>query len=178
MKKNLFAILIGLMPTLLMAQPLALNNKTSLPPNASVASTNNDANPAKATRRAARESKQFNKTTKAFSADFKNASDVQWTSDKINFVGTFTKVGTRNMVWYGKNGQLLYTMLTYSSDKLPKAERRIMEDEFGDYKITLVDEVHQGDTIVYVVHLENDHHIKLVTVCNGETNIYQDYKKI
>src|SRR6476619_7618862 len=167
MKKNLFAILIGLMPTLLMAQPLALNNKTSLPPNASVASTNNDANPAKAARRAARESKQFNKTTKAFSADFKNASDVQWTSDKINFVGTFTKEGTRNMVWYGKNGQLLYTMLTYSSDKLPKAERRIMEDEFL-----------QGDTIVYVVHLENDHHIKLVTVCNGETNIYQDYKKI
>jgi hypothetical protein len=176
MKKIFLAALIGLLPTLLIAQSVAFNNKTLLPDGINEP-TSDPATSAK-TRKAAHENKQFDKTTKMFNQDFANASDVHWVTGKSEFIGSFTKDGVHNTVWYSKSGALLYTMRTYNADKLPTTERRIIEDEYGGYNITLVDEVHQNNITVYVVHIENDRNIKLVTVCDGETNIYREYKKM
>ena len=187
MKKVFITGLIGLFPFLLIAQQVALNNKTTGKAPAPVATitnvassetTNNTAKSAKAVRKEARETRHFEKTTKAFSQDFANASDVQWTTGKNEYVASFTKDGAQNRVWFSKGGSILYSMLTYGADKLPSREQNIIHNEFKEYKITSVDEVHENNITVYLVHLENDRNIKLVTVCDGDTNIYQAYKKM
>ena len=176
MKKLLIASLIGLLPTLLNAQHVAINNKIKSP--AEPAATATSANvSAKELRRAEREKLQFAKTTKAFSRDFKNASDVQWSASKSQYTASFSKDNVKTIAWYTKGGNLTYKMFTYGAEKLPAREQDVIAAEYDDYKITLVNEVHQNDIVVYVVHLENDRNIKLITVCDGITNIYREYRK-
>jgi hypothetical protein len=177
MKKLFIASLIGLLPTVLMAQQVAINNKRPELP-AAVASAAGTTKTAKEMRRAERETRQLARTTKAFDRDFANASNVQWSSGSNGRTASFTKDNVRTIAWYSKGGNLQYTMLTYGADKLPAAEQQVIESEYGNYDITLVNEVHQNDITVYVVHLENKRNIKLVTVCNGATNIYREYSKM
>jgi hypothetical protein len=176
MKKLLIASLIGLLPTLLNAQQIAKNNKIKSP--AELTATTNGTNvSAKELRKAEREKFLFAKTTKAFNRDFKNASDVQWSASKSQYTASFTKDNVKTVAWYTKGGNLTYTMHTYNAEKLPSREQDVIASEYDDYKIKLVNEVHQNDIVVYVVHLENDRNIKLVTVCDGYTNIYREYRK-
>lgn len=185
MKKILLAGLIGLLPAFMMAQNVAINGKikSNTDLQGTVAGTgitaaNLDTKTAKEVRKAERETRHFAKTTKAFRRDFKNVSGAQWTSEKDAYVVTFTKDNIRNIVWYGKGGGMIYTMLSYSADKLPRREKDVIQAEYGGYKITYVNEVRQNNIIVYVVHLEDERNIKLVTVCDGLTNIYRAYKKM
>lgn len=185
MKKILITGLIGLFPFLLIAQQVAMTNKDANKTRFATTGTltsadgsKNTAKSAKALRKEARETRHFDNITKAFNQNFKDVSDVQWTSGKNLFVASFTKEGTQNKIWYTKGGGILYSMLTYGPDKLPAREQQVIHDEYADYKMTSVDEVHQNNITVYVVHLENDHNIKLITVCDGETNVYSSYKKM
>jgi hypothetical protein len=183
MKKILFLNFIALVPFLMNAQDLALNKNVTLPGAATASITNaTDAagNPVKASkvaRREARESKQFNKASKLFIKDFANASNVTWNKGANEFTATFTKDGMNHIAYYGKSGGLRSSMVSYGPEKLPADAQRVIRDTYDNYKITWVNEVHQNDITVYVVHLENDREIKLVTVCNGDTNIYQQYQK-
>lgn len=68
-------------------------------------------------------------------------------------------------------------MISYYEQTLPDDVKSIVKDHYEDYKIAKVNEVHQDNIVVYVVTIENDKNIKLVTVCEGELNIYQEYKK-
>lgn len=182
MKKIFFAGLIGFAPFLISAQDVALAN-VNLPliSGTTVAASDpatSAAKTAKSLRREARETRQFGRATKLFSHSFKNASNVSWSSKKEGFIASFTDAGKRSVAWYGKDGSLLYSMASYSADQLPAAEQSVVSDAYAGYKMKWVDEVHQDNTVVYVVHLENDRNIKLVTVCDGNTNVYRDYRKM
>jgi hypothetical protein len=183
MKKVLFINLIALVPFLMNAQDIAFNKNATLPGNASASistvsdPTGNPVKTAKTVRREARENKQFGKANKKFSQDFKDASNVNWNSGAKEFTASFTKDGMNHIAYYTKSGGLRYSMVSYGADKLPAEEQRIIRNDYDGYKITWVNEVHQNDITVYVVHLENDHQIKLVTVCNGATNMYQQFQK-
>lgn len=189
MKKILLASLIGFLPAMLIAQPVAMNSKdnTRLPvateagittANAMGGLANSSAKSARELRKAERETRQFARITNAFSHHFENVSGVRWSSGKSEFVASFIKDGNRNTAWYNKGGNLLYSMQTYTADKLPHREQAIIRNEYNGYKMTSVDEVRQHDIIVYVVHLENDRNIKLITVCDGATNVYREYRKM
>jgi len=188
MKKFLFASLIGLLPGLLMAQNIVMSTtKSNTASKAAIVysttdntltnAANNDGKSAKTLRKEAKENRQFTRTAKAFSRDFDDMHDVRWSSTKREFVASFTKDNVRTLVWYSKGGNLLYTMMAYSADKLPKREQRVIHSEYDGYKIASIEEVHQNDIVVYVVHLENDSYIKLITVCDGATHMYREYKK-
>lgn len=176
MKKLFIASLIALLPTVMMAQQVAINDKKIELP-AAVSATSSEAKTAKELRKAERESRQFARTTKAFAHDFANAPGVQWSSSNSGHTASFTKDNVKTIAWYSKGGNLQYTMHTYGPDKLPTAEVQTVQSEYRGYKITQVNEVHQDDITIYVVHLEDDRNIKLVTVCDGVTNIYREYRK-
>lgn len=182
MKKIVIISLIGFLPALLSAQDLALN-KIAVPGSSDNSITAADpatttVKTAKTARREARATKQFDRTSKLFNHDFKDATHVIWTSQKDGFVASFTTADARNVAWYAKDGSLLYSMRTYSADKLPDAEQKIIQNAYSGYKMKFVNEVHQNDVVVYVVSLENDRAIKLVTVCNGATSLYRSYKRM
>lgn len=183
MKKIFFVSLIGLLPTLLMAQPADINenvkSKQALPVMiaGSGASVANTVKTAKALRRAEREKMQFAKTTKAFSRDFAKASNVQWSSGKSQHTVMFTMDNIKTIAWYSKGGALLYTMLSYDADKLPSYERNVIKKEFRGFEITHVKEIHDGDAVVYLVHLQDNDSIKLVTIRDGITELFRDYLK-
>lgn len=176
MKKLLIAsLIIGFLPNIAGAQQVAVNktkNPTALPAAETSATLSG-----KELRKAEREKVQFAKTTKAFARDFKNTADVTWSSGKSGYTAMFTKDNVKTIAWYSKSGHLTYAVLSYGPEKLPAREQDVIANAYDGYKITHVQEVHQDNIVVYVVHLESDRNIKLVTVCEGATNIYRQYQK-
>lgn len=182
MKTVLVARLISLLPTLATAQQRAANRPMQPKLYASVAGieapADNNAKTAKELRQAERETRQLARAAKAFSEDFKFASNLQGPSGKHEYVATFRKDAIKTTAWCNKGGLLLYTLLSYNGDRLPACEQEVLKKEFCDYKITQAEEVHEADVVVYLAHMENDRNIKLVTIRDGVTNIYRAYRKM
>lgn len=176
MKTLLIAsLIIGLLQNVVSAQQVAAN-KIKNPADLITKETSTNLT-AKESRKTEREKAHFAKTTKAFDRDFANAGTVQWSSAKSGYTAMFTKDNVKTIAWYGKGGNLTHTMLSYGPEKLPAREQDVIASAYDGYKITYVNEVHQDNIVVYVVHLESDRNIKLVTVCDGVTNIYREYQK-
>ncbi len=177
MKTLLIASLIGLLPIVSTAQDVALNETIKTLTERHAATSGNETLTAKAARKAQREKAHFAKTIKAFSRDFGNQAGVQWSAGKSDYTAAFTQDGVGIIAWYDKSGNRTYTVFSYAPEKLAAREQAVIAKEYSNYKIRFVQEVHQNDTVVYLAHLENDRHIKLVTICDGATNIYRDYRK-
>ena len=81
------------------------------------------------------------------------------------------------MAWYSNSGAQTYAMVSYDESLLRKDVKRIVNNAFEDYNILLVNEIHKDGIQIFVLTIENEKNIKLVTVCEGELNIYKQYKK-
>lgn len=138
---------------------------------------NSSTSSAKEIKAAAKEFKQFNRLTQNFATDFKGASNVHWTKGKTRYAGQFTKDGLQHMVWYSKGGRLTTSMVTYGEDMLPEDVRLIVEDSYSNFNISSVNEIRQYDILVYLITLENAKHIKIVRVCDGELDVYREFRK-
>lgn len=131
----------------------------------------------KEVKKAAREFKQFNRINKSFERNYKGASDVKWNKHETGYTGMFMKDGMRHMAWYNNGGAQTYAMITYYESNLSNEVKEIVNNAYKDYKILLVNEVHKDDIIIHVITIENEKNIKLVTVCEGQLNIYKEYRK-
>ena len=118
------------------------------------------------------------RATENFNKQFKNISNVNWMADNNAIVATFSNAdGMFSRVVYDKAGKWLYTVLNYLEKDAPEDVNSLMKNNFKAYTIKLVQEVMQGDVKLYKVHLENDHKIKQVLVCDGVVTEYEEFTK-
>ena len=128
-------------------------------------------------KKAAREFKQFSRITKNFEKSYQGASDVKWDKHQTGYTSAFMKDGLRHMAWYSNSGAQTYAMVSYDESLLRKDVKRIVNNAFEDYNILLVNEIHKDGIQIFVLTIENEKNIKLVTVSEGELNIYKQFKK-
>ena len=58
--------------------------------------------------------------------------------------------------------------------------RAIVKQKYYDYKITYVQEVETAATLgtpTYMVHIEGDNDFKIVRVCDGEMDVYEEFAR-
>jgi hypothetical protein len=111
-----------------------------------------------------------------FNRDYGSANNVKWHSSEKTNVASFNQNGISNTVVYLKNGRWLHTLLNYDETNLPEGVRSIIKENFRNYEITWVTEVHEANKVMYFVNIQNDRRFKQVYVCNDEFGIYKDYK--
>ncbi len=114
---------------------------------------------------------------KAFNKDFKNDQDVKWFVEPAIISATFTRDDIKTNVLYDKKGNWLRTVKTYQENKMDPANRDIVKSRYYDDKITQVQEIKEGEMKFYLVYLENESSFKILSIVDGEMNIYQQYKK-
>ncbi len=184
MKKVITSLALFLLPALaltggLQAQQFPSPSMASFTKTSHSLTTSGNSNPksTKEMKKAARESRQFSRVTQAFEQAYPGATFISWTRQNNAYAGTFTQNGLKHLVWFRTDGSLINSMVTYGAQHLPEDVSKLVKSSYKDYTISLVNEVHQDDIVVYLVTLENEKFIKQVTVCEGDINLYKSYRK-
>ncbi len=117
------------------------------------------------------------KLFKVFNRDFKVDHYVKWSFDPKIVTATFTTDNIITNVVYNSKGTWLRTEKTYYENEMDSVTRAIVKSKYFDDSITKVREIKEGDTTCYFIYLENAATFRIVTVVNGDMNIYEQYRK-
>jgi hypothetical protein len=114
-----------------------------------------------------------------FKENYAWVQDAAWyTTAENNLYCTFHQGKILNRVFYDKNGNWQYTLLSYPPSVLTKSVKTLVEENFQGYKISYVTEIRSADQDPsYVVNIENENHIKVIQVRDDDFKIRQDLNK-
>ena len=146
-------------------------------PGSTVSPASPSAKSKKELKKEARSRKEFGRISRRFDSRFDNATNVSWTPQPDGFVASFDSDGLRHRVWYNHLAEVTYLMITYNEESLPSSIKRQVNSAYRDYGITCVNEIQKDDIVVYLVTLENNQNIKQITVCDGDINLYKQFRK-
>ena len=113
-----------------------------------------------------------------FAQKFKEVPDAEWYKIKNGYTVLFRVEGIMHRCFYSDKGNWVYTIKYYTETGLPFEVRDIVKRAYYDYAITTVEEIAQPDNpVVYLVHIADQTKWKIVSVCEGEMKVMQDYFK-
>jgi hypothetical protein len=107
------------------------------------------------------------KALKDFQTRFQKVDNVSWYSGDDGIISYFTKNSYVNKVFYDKKGNWQFSLILYGEDQLPGDLRAAVKSRFYGMAITLIEEVHGNDGMVYIVHLDDKTNIKILRVSNN-----------
>ena len=117
------------------------------------------------------------KATRDFKKTFRDVNNEKWYNIKNGFLAEFSVNTSKNRVVYDKKGNWKYTVSYYDEKNLPAEIKAIVKPVYYDYSISRVEEVHAGDQIIYIVHVQNDTSLKTLRVTEGEMVLTEDFPK-
>lgn len=111
------------------------------------------------------------KVANSFSHHFKDATQPQWLQINKNFVVDFILNDRKNKAVFTPNGTLVYD-LSYGTEKdIPDDVRKQIQNDYKDYDITYAIKVNTGQNTAWVVNLESDKKILVISATDGELNV-------
>jgi hypothetical protein len=117
------------------------------------------------------------KAIKSFGQVYSGAANVSWYKISDGFSASFSQNGNFNRAYFDKKGRMTYCITYYDGKKLPRDIYTIVKSTYFDCEIPFVEEIHDGDHIVYLVHLQDETSWKKVKVCDGEMTLVEDFNK-
>ena len=117
------------------------------------------------------------KALKNFDKSFKGATNVGWYKISDGFSAFFMQNENQNRAYFDTKGNLTFTITYYSGKKLPHDIRSMVKSTYYDYEIPFVEEIHAGEKIVYIVHLEDETTWKKVKVSDDGMELIEDFNK-
>ena len=113
-----------------------------------------------------------------FTKRFKNATNIHINEDNNAIFVSCSTEGDFNRITYNKKGRWQHTVRTYDNAKLPENVRE--QIEYGYPRFTIfggVIEVHAAGKVAYLVTVEDKKSWKRIRVVDGESDVYEEYKK-
>ena len=117
------------------------------------------------------------KAIKSFDKTFKGVTNLNWSKISDGFEVTFTQNENLNRAYYDKKGNLAFSITYYSGKKLPRDIYAMVKSAYYDCTIPFAEEIHAGEQVVYLVHLEDETSWKKVKVTDGEMELIEDFNK-
>ena len=71
----------------------------------------------------------------------------------------------------------MYTLKQYTEKELPVRVKSMVKSVYYDYPIVWVKEVNQSQSVVYLIHIENDQEWKTIRVADDEMDVAEDFAK-
>lgn len=109
------------------------------------------------------------------------ANNEKWSEAENGVTVSFTSAGIFTRVYYDKKGNWEDCLKGYSEDKMDPDLRKMVKQQYYNYKINYVQEVVSTYNIpqpTYFVHIENDKNFKTIQINNGEMTVYEDCNRI
>ncbi|MBC7890083.1 MAG: hypothetical protein H7Z13_19580 [Ferruginibacter sp.] len=120
------------------------------------------------------------KALKDFTRTYKNVSSERWAKIKDGFTARFSLNGINTLVYYDTKGRWAGSLKGYEEANLAREIRHIVKRVFYDYSITYVQEVEtidSGGKPTYIIHLEDNEHIRQVRIFEGQMEEWKEYDK-
>lgn len=168
----IMAIMISIITTKVAAQITAANFSKAQP---GIFAAHPENSP-KVAKKIAKFGRATDKALSNFKSSYKDESSVKWSFEPNAMVATFTKDGIQTMVIYSNKGRWIHTIQNYKESKLPQDVRSLMMDsEFSNYNIELVQQVNEGNITFYFLHLISGRKYKEVAVYDGSINVIKEF---
>jgi hypothetical protein len=113
----------------------------------------------------------------SFKKIFPAATNERWFSVGDGFMVKFIDDGTMNRADFDRKGNWLHSIKYYGEEKLLPELRTQVKQLYFDYSITLVTEIYKRSDTAYIIQLETYTALKKIRICNGETELIEDYIK-
>ncbi len=117
------------------------------------------------------------KAIKYFNKEFKDATSVHWYKISDGFIATCLVNGKKSRMYYDRKSHWTGTIFYYFEKDLPRDIRALVKSTYYDYTITIVEEVHIADKVIYRIHLEDENSWKTISIDNEEMNVVEDLRK-
>jgi len=118
------------------------------------------------------------RAVKDFQKSFKGVTSEEWSKLNDGYIASFTADSVQTMVAYNRSGIWHHTIRTYNEKKLPRQIKDIVKRVYNDYTIINAAEVYVDDQPVYIVHLQDETHLKTIGIYDGEIKEVHNYKRI
>lgn len=179
MKKILFALLAGLIPALAVINETFAqsgNAITSLTPvknyfdmesKKGVTENSNTAGLVNA------------KALKIFKKQY-NVNSEKWMKEGNCITATYKQDGISHCIYFDKKGHWVASLKTYNEDKMPKDIRKMVRQEYYDYKIGVVYEIETGaraGSPTYLVNIEDATNFKQIRISDESMDVYKEFQK-
>jgi hypothetical protein len=113
-----------------------------------------------------------------FTTRFKGATNINMSEGKNAIFISCSTDGDFNRITYNRKGRWQHTVRTYENQKLPEDVREQVEYAYPRFAIFGgVIEVHSSNKVAYLVTIEDKKSWKRIRVVDGETDVYEEYKK-
>src|SRR5687767_5117944 len=114
---------------------------------------------------------------KNFRKSFKNVLVKSWGQKEDGYRVRFNDRNVQFMVDYDKKGRWTNTIKIYDENNLTKEIANMVQTTFLGYSIVQAMEIQTPKVTVYLVKIENKDSLKTIRVINGETDIFEEYRK-
>lgn len=80
--------------------------------------------------------------------------------------------------YYTCSGDWAATLKSYKENGLPPEIRHLVKSTYYDYSITAVDQISivQNDMTTYLLYLKNKNQYKIIRICDGEMDIWEEHQ--
>jgi len=114
---------------------------------------------------------------KNFKRTFKGVNATWVATEDKGFIARFTTDGVQTVTAYNFKGIRQYTIRFYSESKMPGDIIDMVKYNYCGYSISTIAEVYYEGETIYVIYLQDDTHLKIITVCNGEMQEARGYNR-
>lgn len=167
----IMAMIISIITTKVAAQITAANFSKEQPGIFAASPENNP----KEAKKVAKFDKATHKALSNFKNAYKDESSVKWSFEPNVMVAKFTKDDIQTNVIYSNKGSWIHTIKNYQESKLPEDVRTLIKNsDFSNYNIDLVQQIDEGNTTFYIVHLLNGKKYKQVVVYDGSIGVLKE----
>jgi hypothetical protein len=117
------------------------------------------------------------KALKDFEKSFRKISNETWFKVPGGVIANFLSKGIDFRIKYDENGRWMYTLLTYSEDKLPADVRSLVKSRYYDYEIQFCNEYQLPKSSIYVIKMQDDQSVRTIKIVDGEMEVIADEKR-
>ncbi|HUR12628.1 MAG TPA: hypothetical protein VM012_14730 [Flavitalea sp.] len=117
------------------------------------------------------------KIVRNFVKDYPQVSGVTWRKDGRNYVAKFKTGEVSNKVVYARNGQVKYSLKTYTENGLPQRVRSAVKSVYYDFFISSVQELKLNGRTFYFIQMSDAQNWKTVRWTEGELQEIESFQK-
>ena len=109
-----------------------------------------------------------------------NANNEKWFLQADCIVACYELDNISHSIYFDKKGNWAGSLKNYQEDKMPKDIRKMIKQEYYDYKILLVQEIStfpSPSTPAYIVTMQGDKDVKLIRILDDKMDVYKEFKR-
>lgn len=119
------------------------------------------------------------KALKIFRKQYK-VNNEKWMKEGDCIIAFYELDGISYYIYFDKKGHWVACLKKYYEDKMPKDIRKMIKQEYYDYKIGVVFEIKTGtgiETPTYVVNVEDATNFKQLRINDNGLDVYKEIQK-